>query len=322
MKKIALFLTILLSLSSYGCSSNLDFTVPKQDITVEVIVKSEGVEFWDVVIKGAEDAAEELGINVICEATPTEADIDKQIELLQNAINNNIDAIVFGPLDTNLDDTLQVATSKSIPIITIDSAVNYSEVKSLVGTQNETAGAIGARQMASLLNEKGNVLIVAHGDDNVSTAKQRKNGFINEINENHKDIKILDVLNGQANTETAKSLVLDYLQKNPDIKGIYACNESVALGVCEAIIELNRNDIKIIGFDSSEAEIKYLEDGVLSGMLVQNPYLFGYLGVRNAYKTINGESIDSFIDTGITYVDITNLNDADVQSILYPMGKE
>jgi ribose transport system substrate-binding protein len=56
--------------------------------------------------------------------------------------------------------------------------------------------------------------------------------------------------------------------------------------------------------------------------MVQNPYLMGYLGVRNAYKLINGDSIDSFIDTGINYVDASTLNDPDVEILLYPMGKD
>lgn len=322
-KKIAILLTLLLSLGSYGCSSDFELIVPQQDLTIEVIVKSQGVEFWDTVIKGAEDASKELGINVVCEATPTESDLNLQIEMLQNAINNEVDAIVVAPLDTTaLNDTLQVATSKSIPIITIDSSVTYSEVKSSVGTQNETAGSMVARNLASILNENGNVLVVTNGDDNIATAKQRKDGFVHEIEQSYPNIKVAGILNGQADKNIAKDLVLDFLQKNPNINGIYACNESVALGTCEAVLELNRSDISIIGFDSSDAEINYIKDGTLSGTMVQNPYLMGYLGVRNAYKVIKGENIDSNIDTGINYVDTLNITDADIEILLYPMGKK
>jgi ribose transport system substrate-binding protein len=323
MKKTALFLALLLTLCSYGCSSSEDLVVEEKDITIEVIVKSEGVEFWETAVKGAEDASKELGIKVNCEATPTESDVDMQIELLQNAINDGVDAIVVGPLDTTaLNDTLQVANSKNIPVITIDSSVTYSGVKSLVGTQNETAGAIAARNLATCLNDKGDVIVITHGDDTVITAKERKDGFINEMQESYPSISVLDWINGQADKETSKKLVEDYITAHPTVEGIYATNESVAVGACEAVLELGRDDISIIGFDSSDAEVNYIKDDVLKGTMVQNPYLMGYLGVRNAYKLINGDSIDSFIDTGINYVDASTLNDPDVEILLYPMGKD
>jgi ribose transport system substrate-binding protein len=89
--------------------------------------------------------------------------------------------------------------------------------------------------------------------------------------------------------------------------------------VCDAISESGlQGQIAIVGWDSSDDEISYIENGVLNVTLVQNPYLFGYLGVRNATKSVEGEIIDEDINTGIKPVKSSNLQDNDVQVLLNP----
>jgi ribose transport system substrate-binding protein len=298
--------------------------IPQQDSTIAVLTKSQGVEFWETVENGAKNAGEELGIQIVCEATETESDIDDQISMINDLINQGVDGIVVAPLDTEaLNDVLAKATDAGIPIITIDSTVSYDEVLSEIGTSNISAGEIAARNMAELIDNKGDVVVITHGSDSVLTAKQRKQGFVQAMLENFSSINVVADINGEADTDIAKEKILECLKENPSIKGIYATNESVAVGACQAVEELGlAGQVKIIGFDSSNTEISYLEDGVLNGMMVQNPYLFGYLAVRNMSKAIDGKRIDSSINTGITFVNNENLEDQDVQVILYPNGKE
>jgi ribose transport system substrate-binding protein len=80
--------------------------------------------------------------------------------------------------------------------------------------------------------------------------------------------------------------------------------------------------VSVIGFDSSDEEVNYMNGKILDGMMVQNPYNMGYLGVRNLNKTLDGETIESKIDTGVTYVDLDNLNDEDTQWLLYPLQEQ
>jgi ribose transport system substrate-binding protein len=78
----------------------------------------------------------------------------------------------------------------------------------------------------------------------------------------------------------------------------------------------------VIGFDSSDEEVSYMNGKILDGMMVQNPYNMGYLGVRNLNKILDGETIDSKIDTGVTYVDLDNLEDEETQWLLYPLQEQ
>lgn len=324
-KKVLGLVTALCLIScSTGCGATEKLEVPQQDLTVAVLTKAQNTEFWDTVELGANNAGEELGIKIVYQATPTEADIDRQIDMIDKLVSQGVDSIVIAPLDTEkLNNALREAVKNGIDVLTIDSTVNYTEVTAEIGTQNLSAGAIAATKMASLVNSSGDVAIIAHGTDDVLTSYQRKQGFIDKIEETYKDIKIVATENCNSDKDTAKEIAKKLLTDNPNLKGIYATNEVTAVGVCEVVKEMGlTGKIRVIGFDSSSTEIEFLKEGVLSGMLVQDPYLFGYLGVRNAYKAINNERVDGVIDTGVTFVDKSNLNDEDVKAILYPLGKE
>lgn len=324
-RKIALVLSVFCMLGTVGCNQQDEIMIQKQDITVELIPSVLGNEFWDTVVSGAKDAEYELGINLIVTATDTETDIDGQIKLINDAVSNGVDAIVISPLDRSaIDDALRNATEAGVKVITINSAVTYTGVVSMVSTENEEAASIGAQNLASLINATGDVMVMSSAssanDDN-ATVKQREDGFINMIEESeeYKNINIKDILYCNYDVQTAKDLTLDYIEKNPSVKAIYATNQHATEGVCEAIEEKGLNGkISIVGWDSSANEIKFIEDGVLNGTLAQSPYLFGYLGVRNAVKSANGEIIDKNINTGIKYINLANLQNNDVQILLNP----
>lgn len=320
MKKVAIFLAMLLSLSCYGCSASDEIAVPKKDITIEVLVTSQSTNFWDTVKQGVNDAQDELGVNIIFEAPPTEADLDVQLDLLKGAIDKGVDAIIISPLDADaLNDTLADATSKGIPVLTIDNTVTYSGIKSAIGTQNETGGGLAAQKLAELMNQSGEVAVLRHS--NAAVATKRCSGFTEEL-KNHSGMKLDNIIEVNGDMDSVPSLVEEFLKTNPNVKGFFCTNQGSTIRICDTLKSLNRDDIYVIGFDASDKEVEHIQNGTLTGTMVQNPYLMGYLGVRNAYKVIEGENIDSIIDTGITYVDSSNLDDEDIQILVYPNGKE
>ncbi len=118
-----------------------------------------------------------------------------------------------------------------------------------------------------------------------------------------------------ASYQEAKKL----LQENEDIRIMFATNTNTTLGVCQAIEELGLSEtVIVIGFNSDEKEISYLKTGVLDGTIIQNPYNMGYVGISYAIKSINDEAVPNTLDTGVTFVDASNLNDDYIQLLLYP----
>lgn len=305
----------MLAVGLTSCAKNDDENVDALNITV--ITKCQNADFWDTVNTGALDAGEELGININLVAPPTESDIDVEISLINDAISQGVDGILVGPLDTDLiNDTLASAIQAGIHVVTIDSSVTYEGVSSFIGTQSETAGKVAGRESANILNEQGNIIVLSHMET-AQTSIQRKQGFIDEI-KNYPNISIVAELCGNNDVDYATTLLQEVLYQNDDVQLIYATNENMAVSACKVVESMGLSNTYVVGWDSSNTEIEYLNKGILAGMMVQNPYNFGYLGTRICYKAINGENVPSIVDTGVTWVTKDNINEVDVQSVLYP----
>lgn len=100
---------------------------------------------------------------------------------------------------------------------------------------------------------------------------------------------------------------------------LFATNTNTTLGVCEALEELKlAGKITVIGYNSDEEEIGYIKRGVLDGTILQNPYIIGYVGVKYAKTAASGSGVIQSLDTGVTYVNASNMNDEFIQLLLYP----
>ncbi len=321
---VAAGLVSVLLVCGLGACGSEDTEDIKAKRKIAVICKGSVHEFWKTVEQGAMDAGDELKLDVTFEAPEDESQIDVQIDMMEKAIASGVDAIVLAPLDVErLNDSIEKAHRKGIPVLTLDSDVTSPVRVATIGTDNRTAGAIAGRNAANLIGGKGKVAIVSYVEG-AQTAIERNAGFMDELEKNYKDtIEVVGVSFCGGDAEVAKQQACDFIEKYPDIKCIYGANEGSAVGVAAAVKELGmQDDIVIIGFDSSEQEIAYLDEGTINGMMVQNPYNMGYLGVRNINKVLDGMKIDEKLDTGATYVNRDNLYDEDTQWLLYPLGKK
>lgn len=308
-------LFIALCLSGCGRTETVDDGQKKERIAV--ICKGEQHQFWQTVKAGAEEAGEELGVEISFEAPEDESQIDVQIGMVEKAIEDQVDAILLAPLDTDkLNTVIDEASSKGIPVLTFDSDVTTSSRVATIGTDNITGGAIAARNAIEQIGTEGKVAVIVHVKG-AQTAVEREKGFVDEMSK-YEGIEIVGSESCNGDPELARELANTFIKDNPDLKCIYATNEGGALGAAQAVQD---KEITVIGFDSSDDEIRYLKDGWIQGMMVQNPFNMGYLGVRNIYKAMQGKKPEEKIDTGITYVDRSNLQDEDIEWLLYPMGK-
>lgn len=135
---------------------------------------------------------------------------------------------------------------------------------------------------------------------------------------------IAGVMNCEGNADTAKDMATSMINSNPDLRVLYATNERSTIGVCEAVkaakAEGKAENLMVIGYNSNTAEIEYIRTDILTGTMVQNPYNMGYLGVLYAGNVLTGDSVPAMIDTGVTYVHKTNLNNTEIQLLLDPVN--
>jgi ribose transport system substrate-binding protein len=290
-------------------------------LRIAVIPKGTVHQFWRTVKAGADAAAKEFNAEIQWKGPSEETDVTGQVKILENAITQKVDAIVMAAVHQDaLVPTIQKAKDAGIPVVTIDSGVNSNIPVTLVATDNAKGAEEGAKELARLLGDKGKVGLIpfVHG---AATSDQRQKGFEDEI-KRHPGIQIASTLYSDSKTDKAMQATENMLTANPGIGGIFGANEPGALGAAQALEGRGLiGKVKLVGFDASEGEIARLKQGAIQALVVQNPFKMGYEGVKAAVETLRGKKVAPRIDTGVTVVTAANINQPDVQKLLYPMGK-
>jgi ribose transport system substrate-binding protein len=289
----------------------------EEEIYIPVISKGFQHAFWLAVEKGAEQAAEEFGVRITFEGPETEAMVDKQMDMLQAAIDKNPAAICFAAVDSKAAiPLLEQAQEKGIPIIGFDSGVDSDIPLATAATDNVAAAALAADKMAELIGGAGEVAIIAH-DNTSRTGIDRVKGFTDRMTSEYPDITIVDTQYGGGDHLKSTDLAKAIIQANPDLKGFFGANEGSIIGVLNAAKELGREDLVIIGYDSGQQQIEAIRSGLEAGAITQNPIGIGYECVKAAYMAYMGEDLEKEIDTGFMWFDASNIDDPEIQAVLY-----
>ena len=285
---------------------------------VPLISKGFQHQFWQAVKQGAEKAAAELGVEITFEGPETESQVDKQLEMLQVALDKKPDAIGLAALDSQASiPLLQKARDAGIPIIAFDSGVDSDIPVSLVTTDNLAAAGKAADKMAELIGGEGEVAVIVH-DQTSRTGIDRRDGFVNRIKEQYPNIKIVDIQYGGGDHLKSTDLAKAILQAYPNLKGFFGANEGSAIGIINAVTEMNvQGKITVIGYDSGKAQIDAIKNGVMAGAISQNPVGIGYETVKAAVAAANGETVASLIDSGFVWYDSSNIDTDKIQAVIY-----
>lgn len=285
---------------------------------IPVISKGFQHQFWQAVKLGSEQAAADYNVDITFEGPATEAEVDKQIEMLQAALAKNPAAICLAALDTKAAiPLLEEAQAKGIPVVGFDSGVDSDIPVATASTDNIAAAALAADKMAELIGGEGKVAVLVH-DQTSRTGIDRRDGFINRIAEAYPNIEIVNLDYGAGDQLKSTDIAKAVIQANPDLKGYFGANEGSIIGVLNAVTELGKEgQITVIGYDSGKQQIDAIRAGTEAGAITQNPIGIGYKCVEAAVKAINGEPVDKVIDTGFFWYDATNIDSDEIKAVLY-----
>ena len=284
---------------------------------VAIVSKGFQHQFWQAVKKGAEQQAKEDGVRITFEGPPTEQDIESQVNMLTNALSKNPDAIGFAALDSKATaGLLEQAKTANIPVIAFDSGVESDIPLTTAATDNKAAAAEAAKHMAELVGNKGKVAMVVH-DQTSASGIDRRDGFVEWMEANAPDIELLPVQYGAGDQAKSADITKSIIQSTPDVAGIYGSNEGSAIGVVKGVEESGKTGIKVVGFDSGQAQIDAINSGLEAGAITQNPVGMGREVVKAAVKAMDGEKLPKTIDTGFFWYDKTNIDDPEIQAVLY-----
>lgn len=285
---------------------------------VAVIAKSTTSAYWKSVFAGANAAKTEYNLEITQEGPEDEEDWKTQNDMIDRAVTNGAEAIVLSAVDYhNNVEAVNRAAQAGVKIVVIDSDVNSDMVSCRISTDNYQAGCmVGETVLDS--TEQAIYVGIVNFDEVSANGQQREQGF-RETVEGDSRVTIIDAVNVNSNTESAKEATKNMLGQHPQINVIVTFNEWTSLGVGYAIQELDLGEeTKVIAFDSNVVSVGMLETGEVDALIVQNPYAMGYLGIECAYRLINGYALEQTeIDTTTTVVTRENMFDNEIQRILF-----
>jgi ribose transport system substrate-binding protein len=293
------------------------------DVTIPVIVKDTTSFYWQIVLAGARQAGKDLGVNVPELGAQSEADINGQISILENAVAGKPAAIVISPTEFKALGAPIDEAAKSVPIIGIDSAADSKAFKSFLTTDNVQGGRVAADGLADAIKAKtgavkGDIALIT-SLPGVGSLDQRAQGFKEEIAAKYPDLKLVadKVADGQATT--GLNITTDLLTANPNLVGIFASNLIMAQGAGQAVAENKVADkVALVGFDSDDKTLGFLDDGTIAALVVQDPYRMGYDGVKTALAVSKGEQVEANVDTGANLVTKANSTDPKISALIHP----
>jgi ribose transport system substrate-binding protein len=286
---------------------------------IAIVSKGFQHQFWQAVKAGAESKAKELNVDITFEGPAAETEVEAQMTMLQAALAKKPAALGFAALDSKAAaSVLQQFKDANIPVIAFDSGVDSDIPLTTAATDNKAAAAEGAKHMCELIGNKGKVGMIVH-DQTSKSGTDRRDGFIEGIKANCPDVQLLDPQYGAGDQAKSADIAKSMIQANPDIAGIFGSNEGSAIGAVKGVQEAGdaAKNVKLVGFDSGQAQIDAINSGTMAGAITQNPVGMGESLVQAAVDAIGGKTLPKTIDTGFYWYDKTNINDPKIQAVLY-----
>jgi ribose transport system substrate-binding protein len=240
------------------------------------------------------DEAAKLGITNLT-ATNANSQFTKQISDVEQMIDSGVQLLVVAPLNSDgWESVFAKAKAKKVPIITIDRKINATpctDYLTFIGSDFEEQGKRAADKMAEAMGNKGSVAILLGSPGNNVTTLRTK-GFKDQIAKIAPDIKVEFEQTGQFSREEGQKVSEQLLQSKPDIGGIYAENDEMALGAVTALKGAGKSagDVKIVSIDGTRGAVQAIVDGWLHSVIESNPR-FGPLAFETATKFFNGQPV-------------------------------
>jgi ribose transport system substrate-binding protein len=240
--------------------------------TIPVIVKDLTSPYWRAVLAGARKAGQDLGVNVVGFGT---SDANGQIGILAQAVASNPAAIVIAPADfAALGKPIDEA-AKKVKIIGIESTADTKAMTSFLATDNLNAGRIAADALAvaitkSYADTEGDVAIIT-AMPGIASLDQRAKGFKEVVAAKYGALDIVAEKAADGKPATGVNIMKDLITNTADLRGVFVADPVMTLAVGQAIAEKKSDDkINVVGVGSDEKLVKFLQDDVITGLVVED----------------------------------------------------
>lgn len=274
---------------------------------IAIILKTLSSQYWQGIELGVEAAAEDFDVDVTLQAASSESASSEQLTIAQTMVNEEYDAYIVAPESaSNLSPAIDTMRSQGAPVINVDDSRIGGTV--FVGPDHETAGIQAAGYIAEQ-NTGGGKVAQVEGQAGSSAAIQRIAGFEEGV-ASQEELELVSSVPGNWDANEAFGATQQMLRQHPDLVGIYANNDTMAVGVAQAVSEAGLTDeITIIGTDGVPEAIDGIRSGSIDATVSPLPYYEGYWAMEAAVRTLRGEPLPPWVVAPAQLIDADNVDD-------------
>ncbi|MFJ5836030.1 substrate-binding domain-containing protein [Streptomyces shenzhenensis] len=261
--------------------------------------------FFVQIRAGAQAEAERQGVDLT--VTDAQNDASQQANQLQNFTSSRLGAIIVNPVDSDAaSNSVQAADRAKIPVIAVDRGVNNARTDALVASDNVAGGELAARTIAEQLGGNGKIVIL-QGQAGTSAARERAAGFAAGLKA-YPGIQVVAQQPADFDRTKGLDVMSNLLQAHPDVQGVIAANDEMALGAIKALGAKAGRAVPVVGFDGTPDGLTAVKNGTLYASVAQQPTQLGKIAVDNALKALQGKKIDETVKVPVKVVTKENVN--------------
>src|SRR6266542_6895628 len=298
MRKLTSLLVLITCLAPLSCSRGNTNGAPGGKPTVALVLKTLNHPFFVDMRRGAQEAADRLGVTLPVQAAEREIDVEKQMQIVENMIQTGIQALCITPSGSReIVSAVVKAKDAKVPIIVVDTRVDAKaaadagvRTETFVGSDNYEGGKLAGEYLIKVTGGNARVGIL-EGIPGHETGDSRMRGFRDAVKSSP---GIAIVASQPANWERDQgfNVFQNMLQAHQDIDSVFACSDLMALGAIEAIAATGRTGkIRVIGFDALDDAKTAIAAGTMAASVAQFPSEMGRAAVESAVKVIRGEAV-------------------------------
>ncbi|MET7479477.1 substrate-binding domain-containing protein [Streptomyces sp. NPDC005648] len=275
-------------------------TTPKLGLSLSTLNNP----FFVQIRSGAQAEAKRLGVDLT--VTDAQNDASQQANQLQNFTSSNLGAIIVNPVDSDAaSNSVKAADKAGIPVIAVDRGVNRVSVDALVASDNVKGGELAARTIGEKLGGKGRIVIL-QGQAGTSAARERAAGFAAGLKA-YPGIQVVAQQPADFDRTKGLDVMSNLLQAHPDVRGVIAANDEMALGAVKALGSKAGTSVSVVGFDGTPDGLTAVKNGTLYASVAQQPSMLGKIAVDNALKALQGKKVEETVKVPVKVVTKENV---------------
>ncbi|MFJ8361579.1 substrate-binding domain-containing protein [Streptomyces sp. NPDC093984] len=281
----------------HGGSSS---TTPKVGLSLSTLNNP----FFVQIKQGAQAEAKKLGVDLT--VTDAQNDASQQANQLQNFTSSGLGAIVVNPVDSDAaGPAVRAANKAGVPVVGVDRGVNKAKTAALVASDNVEGGKLGAKALAEKLGGKGKIVIL-QGLAGTSASRERGAGFAEGLKA-YPGIQVVAKQPADFDRTKGLDVMTNLLQAHPDIQGVFAENDEMALGAIKALGSKAGKSVQVVGFDGEPDGLAAVKAGTLYASVAQQPSQLGRIAIDNALRAAQGKKVEETVMVPVKVVTKENV---------------